>query len=335
MTGSSMARFLVGSYTPSSGGNADGITLVERTERSWTSSTLAILDDPSFLAVDGNRVYAVSETEDGGVHAFAWDGHGLEPLWTSASGGDAPCHVRIDPAGLLVVTNYTSGTVSAVRLDGDDLAVEVLPDVEGPVPERQEGPHAHQSLGTPAGTVLVSDLGGDAIHEFRITPGSAAPTIEQVRVHRVAPGAGPRHMAWAGDDLLVAGELDGHLHRLRADDDGLLRDVDSAPATDTEASEGMLSHLEVDEERGLAYVAVRGSSTIAVFDIREGRLERVAEVPSGGTWPRHFARTADALLVANQLSDGVAVLPLDAAGIPGPASEVVPIGSPTCVVPLP
>ena len=350
-----MTRFLVGSYTPSSGGTAEGISLatndhatnddVTNDGGAWTTTTLATLDDPSFLAVTADRVYAVSETEDGGVHAFAWDGRSLEPLWAAASGGDAPCHVRVDPAGVLVVTNYTSGTASAVRLDGDDLTVEVLPDVEGPVPERQEGPHAHQSLATPDGTVLVTDLGGDAIHEFRITATDAAPSIERVRVHRVAPGVGPRHMAWSDGDLLVAGELDGHLHRLRADADGTLRDVGSTPATDGDPSEAMLSHLEVDDERGLAYVAVRGPSTIAVFDIADGRLDRVAEVSSGGTWPRHFALrrsgngsgsgTVDALLVANQLSDGVAILPLDTAGIPGPASEVVPVGSPTCVVPVP
>ncbi len=336
---------LVGSYTATGGGNGTGISAVSTGDDGMQSvRTVAVMDDPSFLAVDDDRVYAVSETADGVVVAFERTGTDLVQRWQAPTGGDAPCHVRVDPSGALVVTNYTSGTVTAVGLPAvaelvtgvaPDTALDtaVLPDVTGPVEDRQEGPHAHQSTSTPEGTVLVADLGGDALHEFRITDDLA---LEPVRVHHVAPGTGPRHMGWWQGDLIVAGELDGAVHRLRRDGSGSFVTV-AVTSTAADASgpgpDGLsqLSHLEVDG-RGLVYVAVRGRDVVAVLDASGEGLTLLGEAPCGGMWPRHFAIIAEHLLVANQMSDAIAVLPLGADGVPGAPVMQIPVGSPACIV---
>lgn len=336
-----LPTLLVGSYTATGGGNGTGISAVTTgDDGQHTVRTVAVMDDPSFLAVDGDRVYAVSETADGVVVAFERDGTDLRQRWQASAGGDAPCHVRVDASGALVVTNYTSGTVTAVGLpavadldagvapDGA-LATAVLPDVTGPVEDRQEGPHAHQSTRTPEGTVLVADLGGDALHEFRVTD---APVLEPVRVHHVAPGTGPRHTGWWDGDLILAGELDGAVHRLRRDASGSYVTVavaSTAVSGDTGLSQ--LSHLEVDEH-GLVYVAVRGRDVVVVLDASGEGLTLVGEAPCGGTWPRHFALVAGHLLVANQMSDAIAVLPLGSDGVPGAPVGQIPVGSPACIV---
>ncbi|WP_254786160.1 beta-propeller fold lactonase family protein [Curtobacterium sp. MCBA15_008] len=327
-----LPALLVGSYTATGGGTATGISIVAAGDPEAPDvRTVAVIDDPSFLAVSGDRVYAVSEKADGSVSAFRRDDLELEHLWDAPAGGDAPCHVRLDPSGTLVVTNYVSGTVTAVSLpDGAPVVTELLPDVTGPVEDRQEGPHAHQSVATPDGTVLVADLGGDALHEYRITD---APSIEPVRVHHVAPGAGPRHMAWYDGDLIVAGELDGHVHRLRRDESGSLVTIASTPTFDGAVGESLLSHIEVDD-RGLVSVAVRGRDLIVVLDAAEGGLTLVGSASSGGVWPRHFARVPGFVLVANQMSDAVAVLPVGDDGVPGDAVAQIPVGTPTCIVPL-
>ncbi|ROP74729.1 beta-propeller fold lactonase family protein [Curtobacterium sp. PhB115] len=367
-----LPSLLVGSYTATGGGNATGISIVD----DGVARTVAVLDDPSFLAVSGDRVYAVSETNDGGVSAFRLQGGALEHLWDAASGGDAPCHVRVDPSGALVVTNYVSGTVTAISLaaaesysasvlasdgvvlqgsgasgsgasgsgvhgDADRLdvparavAVEVLPDASGPVVDRQESPHAHQSVATPDGTVLVADLGGDALHEFRVAVSpDGVPTIEPLRVHHVAPGVGPRHLAWFDGDLFVAGELDGAVHRLRRDASGSFVVVATTPTFEGDVGESLLSHIEVDDA-GLVYVAVRGRDLIVVLDAADGGLSLVGAASCGGVWPRHFARVPGYVLVANEQSDAVAVLPLGEDGVPGDAVEQIPVGTPTCIVPL-
>ncbi|WP_058725218.1 lactonase family protein [Curtobacterium luteum] len=345
---------LVGSYTATGGGTATGISLVH----DGVAQTVAVMDDPSFLAVSGDRVYAVSETVDGSVSAFRRTANGLEHLWDASAGGDAPCHVRVDPSGALVVANYTSGTVTAVSLERAEsyaasvlasdgvvgahgtadrivvpetaVATAVLPDVTGPHEDRQEGPHAHQSIATPDGTVLVADLGGDALHEFRVT---AEPVVESVRVHHVAPGAGPRHMAWYEGDLIVAGELDGRVHRLRRDDSGSFTVVASAPTFDGAVGESLLSHIEVDDA-GHVVVAVRGRDVIVVLDASGGGLTLLGSAPAGGTWPRHFARVPGYLLVANQMSDAITVLPVGDDGLPGAPVAQIPVGTPACIIPV-
>ena len=351
-------HLLVGSYTATGGGSATGISIVHGT----TASTAAVMDDPSFLALSGDRVYAVSEVADGSVSAFRYAGGALEHLWGADAGGDAPCHVRVDPSGALVIANYVSGTVTAVSLEAAEshaasvaasdglvgahgstdrvtvpeaaIVTGVLPDVEGPVEDRQEGPHAHQSVATPDGTVLVADLGGDALHEFRVT---GAPSIDLVRVHHLAPGVGPRHMAWLGDepgaDLIVAGELDGRVHRLRRDDAGTLRVIESAPAFEGPVGESLLSHVELDAA-GRVLVTVRGRDLVVVLDPAEDGLTVVGSASSGGTWPRHFAQVPGYLLVANQMSDAIAVLPVGDDGVPGEAVAQIAVGSPTCIVPV-
>ncbi|WIB16086.1 beta-propeller fold lactonase family protein [Curtobacterium sp. MCPF17_050] len=377
-------HLLVGSYTATGGGNATGISIVgpgqSAGEATLVASTVAVLDDPSFLAVSGDRVYAVSETTDGGVHAFRRSGSALEHLWDAPAGGDAPCHVRVDPSGALVVTNYVSGTVTAVSLEAAEsyaasvsasdgivggttatapaadgmasghgiagrgtgvsaalpdaaVATVLLPDATGPVEDRQEGPHAHQSIATPDGTVLVADLGGDALHEFRVVADAASVSIEPLRVHHLTPGSGPRHMAWFDGDLVVAGELDGRVYRMRRDESGSLREVCAAAAFDGPVDTSLLSHVEVDEH-GLVTVAVRGRDQIVVFDASDGGLQFVGSASAGGVWPRHFAHVPGYLLVANQMSDAVAVLPVGADGVPGDAVGQIAVGSPTCIIPL-
>ncbi|MBF4606052.1 lactonase family protein [Curtobacterium sp. VKM Ac-1393] len=364
-----LPTLLVGSYTATGGGNATGISLVDGGAGAVARAgarTVAVLDDPSFLAVSGDRVYAVSETNSGGVSAFRLQSGTLEHLWDASAGGDAPCHVRVDPSGALIVTNYVSGTVTAISLaaaesfaasvtasdgvvlptDGvhgrsdhlavpaSAIAVAALPDGTGPVQDRQDAPHAHQSVATPDGTVLVADLGGDALHEFRVTVSAdGVPTIEALHVHHVGAGVGPRHLAWYDGDLFVAGELDGSVHRLRRDESGSFVTIVSTPTFEGSVGESLLSHIEVDDA-GLVTVAVRGRDLIVVLDAADGGLALVGSASCGGAWPRHFARVPGYVLVANERSDAIAVLPVGADGVPGAAVEQIAVGTPTCIVPL-
>jgi 6-phosphogluconolactonase len=61
------------------------------------------------------------------------------------------------------------------------------------------------------------------------------------------------------------------------------------------------------------YVSNRGHDSIAIFEVEaDGQLVRVAIRPCGGRWPRNFtiAPGNRFLLVANQQSDEVVVLPV-------------------------
>lgn len=348
MSASPTLRVYVGCYTASSGGRGEGVSVLERAApgQPWGVIQVAAVDDPSWVVLTEGELHAASETAAGRVVSFTISGGDLVPASVAASGGAAPCHVELDaPSGALVVTNYTAGTFAVLSADGLDPArvarVLPLPALKGPslFPDRQEGPHAHSSTSTPWGTVLVSDLGADCLYEVRIDPTTVEPSF--VAAHAMPAGSGPRHLAWLGERLLVAGELDGRVHVLDRVDEKLVL-TQSVEAYDGSTALGsgevLLSHIVAEGDR--VYVAVRGRDSIVMLTASpEGVLSLAAEVPCGGRWPRHFAIVDSGslgreILVANQLSDSLTTLPLTGAtGAPGPVSATISTGSPSCIAP--
>ncbi|WP_051864589.1 lactonase family protein [Streptosporangium roseum] len=306
----------VGGYTPDTGGSGAGITLVELESLVRLGVTAA--PGPSFLAAHPRLpvLYAVGESEQGTVSVLARAGDGtLTPLARRPSEGSFPCHLAVDPSGtLLAVANYGDGTVSVHGIDESGLLTDV-----STFPYR-DGAHAHQAVFGPDGVLYVTDLGADEVRRHLV---GAQVTSHPDGPVRLAPGMGPRHMARSGEHWYVAGELDG---TVRVYDDGW-RELRAVPASAAEGPNHP-SHLEVSG--GFVYVGNRGPDTISVLSTTT--LEPVAEVSCGGVWPRHFAIADDRMYVANQRSDGIAVLPMKD-GIPQFDGEVFAVGTPSCVLP--
>ena len=76
-------------------------------------SQFGFAPNPSYLALRGKMLYAVSETAGGALASFALEDGGavLRPVASVPSGGDDPCHILIWPDGRhLSVANYSSGS---------------------------------------------------------------------------------------------------------------------------------------------------------------------------------------------------------------------------------
>lgn len=176
----------IGTYTrplPHVDGHGEGIyrcRLDVTTGALACDGVVARLDNPTFLALDpaGRRLYAVSETDEtdgaagGALHAFAIGDAGLIPLNWQFTGGAAPCHLVVDPAGRCVLTaNYNGGSVSVLPI-GEDGRVGPLAQLVqhigvGPHPIRQTTPHPHGVTFDLAGRYLfVPDLGTDRVHVY-------------------------------------------------------------------------------------------------------------------------------------------------------------------------
>ncbi|TMR15317.1 lactonase family protein [Nonomuraea zeae] len=273
---------------------------------------------PSFLAAHPSLpvLYAVGELERGWLTAFS-AGERLAPLDERPSEGDSPCHVAVDPSGsLLAVANYGDGTALLCRLDtrgaftGEPIVLRH--EGSGPDPERQERSHAHQAV-FHDDVLHVSDLGTDEIRRYRYD-GTA---LEPIKMHA---GSGPRHFAFAGSRLYVAGELDGTVTLI----EGELRTT--VPAS-RESGPNFPSHLQVEGD--FVYVGNRGPDTVSV--LRAEDLSPVAEIPTGGEWPRHFAIDGERMYVADQRSNVVTVFELEQ-GIPEPTGQAHEVESPACVL---
>lgn len=333
----------VGCYTQEGGGRGEGIALLHRapdTGELTRAGVAAATLSPSFLAAHPSRpvLYAVNELETGSVSAFAVAADGaLTELAVRTTGGSHPCHLAVTADGRhLLAANYASGSVSVHPLDLDGVPAErsdlLELDGHGPDPDRQDGPHAHMVAPDPDGPgVLIVDLGSDRVWRCRLDPATGR-LADLTPAFVPAPGTGPRHLLRSADGtLLLVGELGADLSWYRPGPDGPERQGDIAAS----AAEGTVypSELALSRDGRFVYVANRGPNTVSVFAWSGGSATPIAEVPTGGDWPRHLALIDDHLYVANERSHTVTVFRLDPdTGIPRGPGEPVGAPSPTCVL---
>ena len=292
------------------------------------------------VAVDGKM--------QGGVRAFAIEtGTGnLVELNAQSSGGQGPCYVATDRAGrFALAANYGSGSVSVlpVRADGklEPASAVVQHEGKGPNPKRQEGPHAHNFDFDPDERfALACDLGIDQVKIYRFA--HQAGTLAEVAPAKVAPGAGPRHIAFSkeGEFLYVLNEMGCTVTVFAYDaQTAATREVQTVPMLPPDYSQSDKdtgSEIFVHPTGKWVYASNRGHDSIVRFvvDAGTGKLSDPDWTPSGGTVPRYFGidPTGKWMVVANQGNGNLLTFAIDPAdGTLEPTGSVVEVGAPTCV----
>lgn len=318
-----MTRLLIGGYTGDKGAGS-GITALEDDEVIVTIPA----ESPSWIArhPDLPVLYAVSETDDGHVHAWSLaDGVPGEPLGSGTTGGAEPAHLTVDPTGTYLITvNYSGGNISVHQL-GPDGSIGPRTDLvqhqaHGEHP-RQEQAHPHMVRSTDDG-LLITDLGGDAIYQYQLT---ADGQLKPDGVITAPAGSGPRHVLPAGEYNYVTAELSGQV--LVYDAGWNL--VGAVPAS---TANGPNQPSELVSDGRYLYVANRGPNTVAVFELGGALPRYVTEVPAG-QWPRHIALDGERLYVASERSHEVIVMQIDpATGVPATV-RTIGVPSPTVILP--
>jgi 6-phosphogluconolactonase len=318
-----MTRLLIGGYSGDKGGGA-GIAVLDGDQ----ITTVIPADSPSWIARHPGLpvLYAVAETDDGRVSAWSLsDGVPDQPLGSGTTCGAEPAHLAVDATGRYLITaNYSGGSICVHRLGPDgsigELTDLVQHEAHGQHPRQEQAhPHMVRPLGD---SVLVTDLGGDAIYQYKLTTSGK---LELDRVITAPAGAGPRHVLPVGDRYFLTAELSGQV---------LAYDADGSPlgAVPASATTGYNQPSELVSDGRFLYVANRGPDTISVFALDDALPRYVTEVPVGN-WPRHIALEADRLYVANERSHTVMVMQIDQeTGIPA-LTQTIEVPSPTVVLP--
>ncbi|WP_176731949.1 lactonase family protein [Micromonospora rhizosphaerae] len=336
----------IGGYTAESGGRAEGIVVARRDPASGELTplgTAAVTASPSFLVRHPVLpvLYAVNELAEGEVTAFrvAPDGD-LSPLGVRPTGDAEPCHLAVAPDGRhLFVANYGGGSVAVFPLDPDGVPGErsdlVRHEGHGADPERQEAPHCHMVSPDPdGGPLLAVDLGTDSVYRYDLDAASGRLVSRAPRL-RTPAGTGPRHLARHPDGrrCWLVGELDATVTAYDLTADGALHQRGRVDASER-SGHVQPAEIAVGPDDRFLYVGNRGVGTIAVFSVADGLPELVAEVDTGGEWPRHFALAGEHLYVADERADMIRTFRVDpATGVPEAVGEPVPSASPTCVRP--
>ncbi|MDP2439679.1 MAG: beta-propeller fold lactonase family protein [archaeon] len=236
----------------------------------------------------------------------------------AASGGVHPCHVSLSACGGYVFcSNYaaddSAGTLSVHALSPDGLisphALVRPPAVGSAHPHAAfQAPHVHMALALNETTVLVADLGSNAVHTVAI------PSCQIVHTLTRAPTTGPRHLALSKDrDLLLClNEWAVTIDLLAVHPgDASLSVVSSisacGPSVDTSSAQS--AAIRIFDR--FVYVSNRGIDSLSVFELQKGSspavLVHLQTLSAGGKWPRDFAihPSGSFLLVANQHSSTV------------------------------
>lgn len=346
----------LGTYT---GGESRGIYRCRMNSvsgRLGTPEVAAEMENPTFLALhpSSRYLYAVNEVESDGerlggtVSAFARDlaTGSLTPLNRRPSGGSGPCHLNVDKTGrCLVVANYVSGSVSALRIEEDGRlgATSAFFQHEGSSidPNRQRGPHAHSVNFSPDNRyVFVCDLGLDRVFVYRFDSRNGSMAAAEPPSVAVAPGAGPRHFTFhpSGRFAYVINELDSTVTVFRYDvEEGSLneeRTVSTLP--DCFDGESTTAEVLVSSDGRFLYGSNRGHDSIVIFALDEvtGRPLLVEHQETLGETPRNFAFEPSGkwLLAANQNTHSVVIFRVvQATGRLIPAGQVLEIPEPVCV----
>jgi 6-phosphogluconolactonase (cycloisomerase 2 family) len=255
-------------------------------------------------------LYATQESEPGEVVVVAVGPDGsLHVRQRTQSHGVWPCHLAVDATGTrLVVSNYGDGTVAAWQLAPDGTLAE--PPIvwqltgSGPVADRQERAHAHMAHLREDDTMLVADLGADALVGLGL---DGASRVEL----SLPPGFGPRHFVMVGDDRAVlVGELSAELALIELGTPPRVLDVVAATRFGSAQPSGITA-------RGReVIVANRIVGTIAAFTVEGDRLVRGTETRLPGDSPRAIASDGPRTFVCVQDVGAIATYTGDRAAGP-------------------
>jgi 6-phosphogluconolactonase len=350
-------RAYVGTYTAKT--NSKGIYEFQFDGATGKMSAVEVAGDtkdPSWVVVHpgGKYLYSVNETGKAStVSSFAIDFKNgkLTLLNQLPSLGEDPCYLSFDQTGkFLLVANYTSGTVAAfpILADGklaEHTGLQQHSGMLGPNKERQDGPHAHYIAPSAQNRlVYAADLGLDRvlIYEFDSAKGSLGQPETKASVE-VAPGTGPRHIAFSSSAkfMYVVGEMTSTVTVLAKENQGTFHAIQTAkmlPAGFSGRNDA--AEIEIHPSGKFLYASNRGHDSIVVYAINQanGLLRQIADVPTGGKEPRHFAidPSGTFLLAENQLSDTIVEFRLNTAtGELTPTGETLSVPSPVCLVFVP
>ena len=293
--------------------------------------------NPSFLAFhpSQNYLYAVNEIDDyegneaGSIEAFAIDSAtGKLTFLNRQAIGTIPAHLAVDPTGsYVVVANYLGGTFQLLPIakDGslDEVSSTITQRGSGPVLPRQADPRPHSVVFDPSGKYIVTtDLGTDQVQVFQIENGQ----LVEVAETKVAPGSGPRHVAFHPNGKLfyVINEI-GATITLFPFDPGSgqvgeeLQMISTVP--DDFPQKRSTAEIMIHPSGNFLYSSNRKiaehpvADAIVTFrvDGDSGKLTRMGYTTEGIHMPRAFSLdpTSERLYVLNQTGDSIVRFDVD------------------------
>jgi 6-phosphogluconolactonase len=284
---------------------------------------------PAYFIItpDEKRLYTCNSDPGSSLSAYAIDPATakLAFLNQKPSGGGDPSYISLDATGhYVMVANFLGGSICVYALLPDGSLGERTAFVQNTGtsvdPARQSHAHAHSIRVDPSNRfVLAADLGLDKLFVYRLDPKTGALQPNDPPYATVAPGSGPRHVAFHpnGRIAYLINEMGSTIIRFGWDSNhGVLTQyetVSTLPKDFTGTS--TCAEILVHPSGKFIYATNRGHNSVAMFSVEAetGRLTLIQNIPTQGRTPRNceFDPTGRWLLVSNQDSSNAVVFSID------------------------
>ena len=347
---SPVANLLVGTYTAKGSKGIYVFNFDTATGKAIELSHTDSCNNPSFLTISKDKqfVYAVNETSNGMISAFAFNNNKLKLLQQKSTKGADPCYITLSPdQHNIFVANYSSGNITQFHRFANGLVSNAQQTIQHTGrsidTSRQEKAHVHGTFFTPnGGYLLTPDLGMDQVSIYPYAQNASLPLdTEKTTVIDSKPGAGPRHLAFSnnGKFIYVIEELTGSIsvYSFAKGKTTFIQTVYTHPTSFSGKPGSADIHISPD---GLfLYASNRGAeNNIAKFPIlSNGKLDENKRTltPSGGKMPRNFTISEDGnwVLVAHQGTDNISIFKRDKLnGELTNTGNTIKVSMPVCLV---
>jgi 6-phosphogluconolactonase len=346
----------VGGYTdtPAQGKGIYGFRYDLKTGKLIPLGVEAEIPNPSFVITDPRHrnLYATTERGSEIVSSYSINPKtgALTFLNKVSSTGGLPCHMVVDPTGkTLFVAVYGNGRVVSFALKPDGSIGEQtgLGQDSGTSanPQRQEGPHVHETVLSPDSRFLFTpDLGTDQIKIYKVDTAKGTFAPNDPPSVSVSPGMGPRHLVFGRGAKFAYAicEMGSSVVAFSYDSaKGALKPIQTISTLPSDfKGQSTAAEIAVDKSGRYLYASNRGDDSIAVFsvDAGTGLLKKIQTVSAQGKTPRFFTidPTGGRLLVADQGSDKIVTFTIDSSsGKLAPSGQVVSAAAPAVILFVP
>jgi 6-phosphogluconolactonase len=279
------------------------------------------------ISPDGKHLYTCNSDPGSSLSAYAIDPARAKLTFLNqkpSDGGD-PSYISLDATGRYVmVANFEGGSIVVYALLPDGSIGERTAFVQNTGtsvnPVRQSHAHSHSIRVDPSNRfVLAADLGLDKLFVYRFDQKTGALQPNDPPFATVAPGSGPRHIAFHpnGRIAYVINEMGSSIIRFGWDSNhGILTRYETVSTLPKDFT-GMSTCAEilVHPSGKFVYATNRGHNSVAMFSVEAetGRLTLIQNIPTQGRTPRNceFDPTGRWLLVSNQDSSNAVVFRID------------------------
>ena len=290
---------------------------------------------PAFFAIhpDGRHLYACNSTD----YANKWPGETISAFAIDPAkgrlrlinqvpcGGGDPSYITLDATNhYALVANYQGGNAAVFALQPDGSLGERTALVQhtghSVDPKRQTHPYAHSIRLDPTNRfALIADLGLDKLFVYRFDARDGSLQPNNPPFVQVAPGSGPRHLAFHPDGrhVYLLTEMASTVIVFAWDPScGALSPLQTISTLPTGfPGTNACAEIDVHPNGRFLYATNRGHDSLAVFtiDAATGKLTLLEHVPSQGRSPRNFAFDPSHrwLIVTNHNSDNAVVFRVD------------------------